>query len=171
MQAQLTIRHGHLDSPIGRLLVVATGEALSGLWIADHERAPAPPPGSVEGGATVDRVHDQLAGYFAGTRVDFDLPLALEGTPFQREVWRALLDVPYGATASYRDIAVRIGRPRAVRAVGAANGANPISIVVPCHRVVGQDGSLTGYGWGTARKRWLLDHEQVAAGPAPGRLL
>ena len=103
----------------------------------------------------------QLAEYFAGLRRDFDLTLSPSGTVFQREVWAALEAIPFGATCCYSDIAERIGRPRAVRAVGAANGKNPIAIVVPCHRMIGRDGSLTGYGGGLDRKRWLLEHEGV----------
>jgi methylated-DNA-[protein]-cysteine S-methyltransferase len=103
---------------------------------------------------------DKLRRYFAGevTAID-DLPVAAVGTTFQREVWRALRSIPVGTTCSYGELAQRIGRPRAVRAVGTANGSNPVGIVVPCHRVIGSDGSLTGYGGGMERKRWLLDHE------------
>lgn len=104
----------------------------------------------------------QLAEYFAGNRQAFDLKLAPQGTPFQRAVWRALGEIPFGTTCCYADIARRIGRPTAVRAVGAANGRNPVAIVVPCHRVIGRDGSLTGYAGGLDRKRWLLEHEGVA---------
>lgn len=102
---------------------------------------------------------DQLREYFAGTRATFDLPLAPRGTAFQRQVWEALRPIPFAMTTSYGAIAASIGRPTASRAVGAANGQNPIAIVVPCHRVVGSTGALTGYGGGMARKRWLLDHE------------
>jgi methylated-DNA-[protein]-cysteine S-methyltransferase len=101
-----------------------------------------------------------LDEYFEGTRRDFDLTLELRGTDFQVAVWSALRAIPYGQTTSYSAIANAIGKPASVRAVGAANGRNPISIVVPCHRVIGADGSLTGYGWGVDRKAWLLDHEQ-----------
>ena len=105
------------------------------------------------------RPRAQLQAYFAGELRDFELPLAAEGTPFQQRVWRALCDIPYGETISYGELARRIGQPTASRAVGLANGQNPISIVVPCHRVIGANGSLTGYGGGLARKRWLLAHE------------
>lgn len=101
----------------------------------------------------------QLAEYFAGQRTRFELPLAARGTSFQQQVWHRLCDIPFGTTASYADIAARLDNPRAVRAVGAANGRNPLAIVVPCHRVIGRDGSLTGYAGGLARKRWLLAHE------------
>lgn len=157
----IVTNHGRLSSPIGTLLVMTTGDALSGLYVADHERAPRPPERSQEGGAFVETVCAQITGYFEGSRTHFDLPLQLDGTDFQQRVWQALLDVPFGRTATYRDIAVAIGRPAAVRAVGLANGSNPVSIVVPCHRVIGSSGSLTGYGWGTERKRWLLDFERT----------
>jgi methylated-DNA-[protein]-cysteine S-methyltransferase len=106
----------------------------------------------------------QLAEYFAGDRRTFDLPLAPRGTEFQLRVWRALRDIPFGETTSYGDLALRLGDPRATRAVGAANGRNPISIIVPCHRVIGADRSLTGFGGGIGRKRWLLEHEARTAG-------
>lgn len=157
----IVTNHGRLASPIGALLVMTTGDALSGLYVADHERAPQPPPHSEEGGAFVDTVCAQITSYFEGARTRFELPLHLDGTEFQRRVWSALLEVPFGGTASYLDIAAAIGRPSAVRAVGLANGSNPVSIVVPCHRVIGSNGSLTGYGWGTERKRWLLDFERT----------
>ena len=102
----------------------------------------------------------QLTAYFAGTLTDFDLPLRLEGTAFRMQCWQALCTIPYGKTISYGEQAKRIGNPKAVRAAGGANHHNPISIVVPCHRVIGADGSLTGYGGGTDKKQWLLDHER-----------
>lgn len=105
------------------------------------------------------QVRAQLAEYFAGAREAFDVPLRLHGTAFQRTVWTALLDIPFGQTRSYRQQAQHIGQPAAVRAVGAANGQNPISIIVPCHRVIGASGALTGYGGGIERKRWLLARE------------
>lgn len=110
-----------------------------------------------------DSVNDavtQLEEYFAGLRCDFSLPLDLHGTEFQVAAWRALADIPYGHTASYGQQAASIGRPKAVRAIGGANGRNPVAIVLPCHRIVGADGSLTGFGGGIAVKKWLLDHEQ-----------
>lgn len=110
-----------------------------------------------------DSVNDaitQLDEYFTGSRRDFDLPLDLRGTEFQVAAWRALADIPYGHTASYGQQAASIGRPKAVRAIGGANGRNPVAIVLPCHRIVGADGSLTGFGGGIAVKKWLLDHEQ-----------
>jgi methylated-DNA-[protein]-cysteine S-methyltransferase len=109
--------------------------------------------------AALSEARAQLQAYFAGELRGFELPLAAEGTPFQQRVWRALCDIPYGETISYGELARRIGQPAAARAVGLANGQNPIAIVVPCHRVIGANGSLTGYGGGLERKRWLLAHE------------
>lgn len=103
---------------------------------------------------------NQLEEYFEGKRVEFDLPLDLQGTDFQKRVWNELLTIPYGKTVSYKELSIRLGDVRAIRAVAAANGANPVSIIVPCHRVIGSDGSLTGYAGGLWRKRWLLDFEQ-----------
>lgn len=105
---------------------------------------------------------EQLEEYFAGTRTVFQLPLSLKGTPFQEKVWAALCEIPYGSTASYLDIAVAVGNPKAVRAVGMANHRNPVSIVVPCHRVIGKSGSLVGYGGGLDAKKWLLHREGIA---------
>lgn len=152
-----------LPTPIGTLRLVADDDHLVGLWIEEHERTP--PAGDERWVADGEHpvlatCRDQLVEYFAGERTTFDLPLAPRGTPFQLEVWAALRTIPYGATASYADIARAVGRPTAYRAVGAANGANPLSIVVPCHRVIGAGGQLTGYGWGVERKAWLLDHER-----------
>ena len=118
-----------------------------------------------------DSVNDaviQLDEYFAGSRRDFELPLDLQGTEFQVAAWRALADIPYGHTASYGQQAASIGRPKAVRAIGGANGRNPVGIVLPCHRIVGADGSLTGFGGGIAVKKWLLDHEQSILHSATG---
>ena len=115
----------------------------------------------------LDETERQLDRYFEGTLTEFDLPLGPRGTPFQQQVWAALCDIPYGETISYGELARRVGRPGSARAVGAANGSNPISIIIPCHRVIGSDGRLTGYGGGIDRKAWLLDHE---AGRGPGQL-
>lgn len=153
-------------SPIGNLLLVRRDEALVGLYVADHERAPVVAATCVADDGAFDDVRQQLDEYFAGARTTFDLAVETIGSPFQEQVWAALREVPYGETASYGDIARRIGRPTASRAVGAANGRNPVSVIVPCHRVVGSDGRLTGYGWGNDRKEWLLSHERrtLAAG-------
>jgi methylated-DNA-[protein]-cysteine S-methyltransferase len=151
------------DSPLDSLLLVANDEALTGIYFADG-RSQAGVGGDWKEQPThpvLQAAKRQLGEYFAGRRKTFDLPLAPSGTPFQHRVWQALLTIPYGETQSYADIARRIGNPKAVRAVGAANGANPISIVVPCHRVIGADGSLTGYGGGLPRKRKLLALEQT----------
>lgn len=148
-----------IPSPIGPLLAVGRSGLLTGLYVADHARCPAPPGEAARDDDAFEEPRRQLAEYFAGDRRTFDLRIELHGTPFQRRVWEALLEVPFGETASYGQIARRLGLPTAARAVGAANGRNPVSIVVPCHRVVGADGTLTGYGWGTERKAWLLDHE------------
>lgn len=144
----------------GRLLLVGADDALVGLHLAGHERAPVPGPSWVRDEGRLDEVRRQLCEYFNGERKVFDLDVRPEGTEFQRAVWSALRDIPYGDTASYGEIAARLGRPQASRAVGAANGQNPIPIVIPCHRVVGADGNLTGFGLGIDRKVWLLDHEQ-----------
>lgn len=154
-QPSLVIDSLVVDSPLGRLRLVSDGAAL--LAIEFHARGPAGDAGAAP--PLLRRAARQLGAYFAGRRRAFDLPLAPQGTPFQRAVWAALLEVPYGATASYGEIARRLGRPRAVRAVGAANGANPLPIVVPCHRIVGASGALTGYAGGLALKRRLLELE------------
>lgn len=146
------------DSPIGRILLVGRADKLTGLYL---DRDPNPAWNVDEG--RLDAVRAQIEEYFEGARTTFDgIELAPQGTPFQLAVWDALLEVGYGETASYADIARRIGKPTAFRAVGAANGRNPISLIVPCHRVVGSTGSLIGYGWGVERKSWLLAHEQRA---------
>lgn len=161
------MHYSHLDSPIGRVLLVGRPDGvLTGLYIADHDRCPPVQAGWEEDDAVLAEARRQLIEYFSGDRTDFDLALESAGTAFQREVWEALTKIPYAETWSYGELAAHIGRPGSSRAVGAANGRNPISIVVPCHRVIGTDGSLTGYGWGPDRKTWLLDHERrVAAAP------
>jgi methylated-DNA-[protein]-cysteine S-methyltransferase len=150
------------QSPVGELMLVGDGEVLSGLYMTEHRHQPPLPPGARRDDTAFTRTRDQLDEYFAGERLEFDLPLRMEGSPFQREVWAALREIPYGETVSYGELARRIGRPDASRAVGLANGRNPISIVVPCHRVIGASGSLTGYGGGIERKRFLLDLETPA---------
>ncbi|HEX2849109.1 MAG TPA: methylated-DNA--[protein]-cysteine S-methyltransferase [Acidimicrobiales bacterium] len=162
-----TLRYRLVDSPLGTLLLVSDGRALVGLYVADHEKARPVEPAWLKAGEGDDAVLDvaarELREYFAGDREAFDVPVRFEGTEFQASVWRALRDIPFGETISYGELARRIGRPRAVRAVGLANGRNPVSVIVPCHRVIGADGSLTGYGWGTDRKLWLLEHERRRA--------
>lgn len=148
-----------IDSPIGPLLLTATSRGLSGVFMQDHQGGPAPAPDWAPDEGRLDPAADQLRRYFAGELHEFELALDLQGTPFQIEVWNALRDIPYGQTRSYGELARAIGRPAAVRAVGLANGCNPVSIIVPCHRVIGSDGSLTGYGGGLDRKKYLLDLE------------
>ena len=147
-------------SPIGPLLLLSDGESLTGLFMNE----PVVPPGSREDpeAAPFPLVRAQLVEYFAGGRTSFDLPIALRGTPFQRVVWASLREVPHGETISYGELARRIGSPKACRAVGMANGQNPVSIVVPCHRVIGANGKLTGYGGGLKNKEALLALERDA---------
>lgn len=144
-----------LDTPVGELLLTANETALTGVYFADrHERKAAWVAAPEQ--AVLVLAATQLMEYFASKRDSFELPLAMSGTEFQRQVWQGLRAIPYGETRSYADIAKAIDRPLAVRAVGAANGANPISIIVPCHRVVGSNGRLTGYAGGMERKQQLL---------------
>ena len=154
-----TILYHLFPSPVGQLLLVSDGNALTGLYMNDHEGSPQPEPGWSNDQGNFDRVCDQLARYFSGGLREFDVPLAPEGTEFQKKVWRELRRIPFGETISYGELARRIGQPNASRAVGRANGQNPISVIVPCHRVIGVDGTLTGYGGGIDRKKWLLEHE------------
>ena len=152
--------YSYASTPVGRLLLTSDGDALTGLHFTDLPKSPEPASDWEEDDARFDDVHLQLKEYFDGAREDFDLPLSPQGTPFQVSVWNALREIGYGKTASYGDIAVRVGRPSAVRAVGSTNGRNPIAIIIPCHRVIGANGSLTGYGGGLHRKEWLLDLER-----------
>ena len=160
------LHYDHIDTPIGPLLLVGDGEGLVYVGLPRHGAAQAAPDDAKPGKSKLHAAARELDEYFAGTRQAFDVPLHPSGTPFQLEVWGALLAIPYGQTVSYADIARRIRRPRAVRAVGAANGANPLSIFVPCHRVIGSHGDLIGYGGGLPAKRWLLAHERKHA-PVP----
>lgn len=141
------------DSPLGWLTLTASDD---GLTAVDFSRGLL---GTKREHPVLERCKEQLAEYFAGTRTAFDLPLAAEGTAFQQAVWQALREIPYGETRNYGELAATLGKPTASRAVGMANGKNPLAIVVPCHRVVGADGRLTGYSGGLARKEWLLAHE------------
>jgi methylated-DNA-[protein]-cysteine S-methyltransferase len=158
---------GYASTPLGPVRVVTSGQDLVGLCFDGGERMPRTSGLADRRPDALRAVRTQLGEYFAGSRRTFDLPLRLEGTPFQLEVWAALLDLPLGMVATYGEIARQLGRPLAARAVGAANGRNPISIVVPCHRLVGSAGDLTGYGGGLDRKRWLLSHERRVSGGAP----
>ncbi|MBV9160864.1 MAG: methylated-DNA--[protein]-cysteine S-methyltransferase [Pseudonocardiales bacterium] len=151
-----------VDSPVGTLTLVAADGMLSGLYMDPQRHRPPRETFGAPDPTPFTEVIRQLNEYFAAQRTDFDLPMTFGGTPFQRTVWTALREIPYGETLSYGQLAQRIGRPGAVRAVGLANGRNPIGIIVPCHRVVGATGDLTGYGGGLERKQHLLDFERHA---------
>jgi methylated-DNA-[protein]-cysteine S-methyltransferase len=177
----MPLAYKHVNTPIGQLTVVANDRAV----VAIHWDGEGPAGRGGRGDEIApDHAHPvlteadrQLTEYFAGTRETFDLPLDPAGTPFQQKVWQALTRIPFGQTASYRDVAVAIGSPNACRAVGAANGRNPIPIVVPCHRVIGAAGDLTGFGGGLKTKAFLLSLERAlptprkASRPAPGPTL
>lgn len=142
----------HFETPLGVMEVTATEAAMSTLYFVEKVRPTVP-------NSVTELVKQQVLEYFANERTEFDLPLDPQGTDFQKKVWRALTKIDYGKTCSYGDIANRIKNPKGVRAVGLANGKNPLTIVVPCHRVIGANGSLTGYAFGVERKAWLLQHE------------
>ncbi len=155
-----------IDSPLGELLVARAdgpGGGITALYLPSGRHPQDPDPSWERDDAAFDDVRTQLREYFAGERTSFELPLRATGTAFQKRAWDALCEIPFGTTVSYTTQAAALGSPAAVRAVGSANGRNPISIIVPCHRVVGADGSLTGYGGGMDAKRWLLDHEAAQA--------
>jgi methylated-DNA-[protein]-cysteine S-methyltransferase len=165
------ISYTEIDSPVGRLILRTNGTSLTAIYFD----GPSPLPGELDqwtrsaNAGPLPETARQLEEYFAGTRREFDLPLEMAGTEFQRRAWQNLLTIPYGETRSYGDQAKLIGNPNASRAVGLANGRNPIPIVVPCHRVIGANGSLTGFGGGLERKQWLLAHEgyfQLSGSPA-----
>lgn len=163
----MSINYDYLDTPVGRLLLAADE---AGLRYIEFERAGQGDriaPSWRRGRHGLENAIAQLDAYFAGELHAFDLPLAAEGTPFRQSVWDALVRIPYGETISYGELARRIGDPSASRAVGAANGANPLPIVVPCHRVIGANGKLTGFGGGLPIKQWLLAHERRHAPRAP----
>jgi methylated-DNA-[protein]-cysteine S-methyltransferase len=151
--------HTMVDSPVGPLTLAAVDGVLSGLYMNLQRHRPMEETFGAPDPTPFHEVIRQLAEYFGGQRTDFDVPMTLAGTPFQRTVWAALREIPYGQTRSYGELAEQIGRPGAARAVGLANGRNPIGIIVPCHRVVGATGSLTGYGGGLERKQYLLEFE------------
>jgi methylated-DNA-[protein]-cysteine S-methyltransferase len=152
--------YDYFDSPVGKLLLVMKPKGLAHIYFENCRYGIDIDPEWKRDAKPFADVRSQLTGYFAGTLKEFDLPLAPAGTPFQLAVWRELLTIPYGDTTSYGDIARRVADVSASRAVGAANGQNPLSIVVPCHRVIGANGTLTGYGGGLPRKKFLLDLEQ-----------
>lgn len=153
-------QHTVIDSPYGPLTLVADDGVLCGLYMTDQRHRPAHETFGTPGDTPFAEAREQLAAYFAGELRRFTLRLSLQGTPFQRRVWEQLTRIPYGETRSYGALADALGNPKASRAVGLANGRNPIGIIVPCHRVVGADGALTGYGGGLHRKRDLLDFER-----------
>jgi len=150
--------HTYIDSALGRILLISDGHALTGLYFVGQKYQASPPEGRTNEpcAGPFARVDTQIDEYFAGTRQGFDIPLAPQGSAFQLQVWRRLAAIPFGTTVTYLSLAQSLGVPRSVRAIAAAVGRNPISIVVPCHRVIGSDGSLTGYAGGLDRKRKLL---------------
>lgn len=163
----MSLTFTRLPTPLGDLILTASDTALTGVYFPTSRRGPAPThqaewvedTGQGPAGGLLARARGQLTEYFAHTRTTFDLPLEALGSAFEHRVWNALRTIPYGATTSYSELARRLGDRHATRAVGAANGKNPIPIIVPCHRVVGAKGELTGFGGGLDRKRWLLKHE------------
>ncbi|MGF1755707.1 methylated-DNA--[protein]-cysteine S-methyltransferase [Vibrio makurazakiensis] len=154
-------RYCYFQSPLGQMTLQANEHGLLGAWFETHTTQPEVLGNEDSTFPVLMETSKQLEQYFAGETMQFALPLAAKGTAFQMEVWNALLSVPYGETWSYQKIAEFIGNPKAVRAVGAANGKNPISIIVPCHRVIGMNGKLTGYAGGVERKRSLLKLEGI----------
>lgn len=148
--------HTVIESPIGKVTLVATDGTLSGVYLEENRGLPELGDRTSEG---FEKIAQQFGEYFAGERTTFDLPIHAEGNGLQRRVWQGLATIPYGETRSYAELAEQVGLGHVVRAVGAANGQNPLAIVVPCHRVIGSDGSLTGYSGGLWRKRFLLDLE------------
>lgn len=153
------IHYDLLESPLGRFLITSNGESITGLYLENHKGGPAPQVGWHRDHSQFSETRRQLDAYFSGELVAFELPLAPEGTPFQLRVWEELQRIPYGSTISYGELARNIGNPNASRAVGAANGRNPISIIIPCHRVIGSNANLTGYAGGIERKKMLLEME------------
>jgi methylated-DNA-[protein]-cysteine S-methyltransferase len=158
-----------LDSPLGPLTLVGEGEHLLAIHFPRRGKAVPPPTEASPDQGALDEAARQLGEYFAGRRRSFDLPLDPRGSEFQRGVWHALADIPYGETISYAELARRVGRPGAARAVGAANGRNPLPIVLPCHRVIGSDGTLVGFGGGLPAKRLLLGLEGAPAAKVPSQ--
>ena len=166
-------RFGIIDSPVGELKAVAEGDALCGLYFTPHQYPPAPesigPHVSVDGDPVLAVAAQELGEYFSGQRTDFSIRLTTDGDSFSESVWHLLRDIPFGETCTYADLAVRLGNKHLAQRVGQAVGHNPISIIVPCHRVIGADGSLTGFAGGLDRKRFLLSLEEPAP-EAAGRL-
>lgn len=156
-------QHTVIDSPYGPLTLVADDGTLCGLYMSEQRHRPPEETFGARDDTPFGAAEEQLTAYFAGELTEFTLQLRLHGTPFQRSVWEQLTKIPYGETRTYGDLADVLGNPNASRAVGLANGRNPVGIIVPCHRVVGSDGSLTGYGGGLERKQRLLDFERGTA--------
>jgi methylated-DNA-[protein]-cysteine S-methyltransferase len=176
----VTVRYAVFPSAIGELLLTGDGHALSGLYFPDGSRALAADPSWIRDDGAFTPVRAELSAYFARELTQFTVPLAAHGTAFQMRVWQALQTIPYGATTTYGRLAADLGDPKLSRAVGLANGSNPIAIIIPCHRVIGADGTLTGYGGGVHRKHWLLALEgrlldapdrQQATSPRPPKAL
>lgn len=155
------------SSPIGTILIECTDDFITALLFVneqrEHQRKDTVIKESGSHHAVINNCHQQLKEYFEGTRKEFDLPIQQNGTAFQQKIWTALMQIPYGKTISYQELAKRTGDVKAIRAVGTTNGKNQLSIVVPCHRVIGSHGNLTGYSGGLWRKKWLLEHERKFA--------
>ncbi|CAH6861237.1 Methylated-DNA--protein-cysteine methyltransferase [Vibrio chagasii] len=154
-------RFTYYDSPLGTVTLQANEQGLLGVWFETHTTKPEDLGTQEDSFPIFQSVKDQLDRYFAGEAIQFDVPIAAKGTPFQQSVWHALTTIPYGETWSYAQLADAIGNPKAVRAVGLANGKNPVSVIVPCHRVIGKNGKLTGYAGGVERKQRLLAIEGI----------
>ena len=165
-----TTCYSYVDCPLGRMFVQGDGQLVTGLFMPQHKGWRGPDPSWRRSDVPFTAVREQLAEYFAGERQQFDVPLKLAGTPFQQHVWRELVRIPFGTTITYAQLAQRVGKPTASRAVGHANARNPIAIIVPCHRVIGADGKLTGYAGGVDNKQWLLAWERCATAAEPGHL-
>lgn len=157
----MTIAHSIIESPVGPLTLVGTDGHLTGVYFSEHSHLPDPDGFGPRTDAGFENATRQLAEYFAGDRTSFDVPLAPVGNAFQQKVWALLRRIPYGQTRTYGQLAAELGDPGLARAVGTANGRNPLSVIVPCHRVVGADGNLTGYAGGLERKRFLLALEEL----------
>jgi methylated-DNA-[protein]-cysteine S-methyltransferase len=160
--------YDYCETPLGRMLLVANGKGLCGLHFVGQKYFPKIDPSWKRGGGPVAHARRELEGYFSGKRKAFTVPLAPEGTPFQRAIWKEIAKVPFGETLTYAELARRAGYPGCARAAGAATGRNPIGVIVPCHRIVGTDGSLTGYAGGLPKKKALLALEGVSGAPSAG---
>jgi methylated-DNA-[protein]-cysteine S-methyltransferase len=152
----------YIDGPLGKMFVQGDGQFMTGLFMPQHKGWHGPESSWQQSDKPFAGVREQLGEYFAGERQQFDVPLKLAGTPFQQRVWQELVRIPFGTTTTYAELARRVGQPTASRAVGHANSRNPISIIVPCHRVIGANGKLTGYAGGIDKKQWLLEWENRA---------